>query len=153
MLKVLTILTVLVSFATAKVSYCGPDNVICKYESMYATYQERTKVFPMGKPVLSTLLIELFDGKALKSQMAYVQTLNEDMVEAAVLFLDPIKNIDRTEILEDGSNRKVIKRTFTTSLTAHIGSEEVPVRQTLIYTITKKYSSWKISEIQTAYVD
>lgn len=151
--KLLVTVALLSNLSFAGKEYCGPDSIICRYESMFDTFKERSAVYPMSKPLLNDILVELFDGRALKTQIGYVQTIDEDLVEVSILFLDPILKIDSTKILVDGPQMKKVRRVFTTRQVAYIDGKEMHISQALVYTLTKEYSSWKISEIQNVPVD
>jgi len=149
MKKILVFLIlVIISSSFAGNNPCGPDGILCRYEKMYDQYDSMRIIYPDEKAVVKNLLRTFFAGKALTSQINYLDNIHLEGYEGIILFPSPIsKVISYKETTLGPDTLIIVKKVQEKTLAFDEQGSKVLQTISYQYTLTKVLGTWKIIKI------
>lgn len=149
MKKILAILILIsISSSFAGGSSCGPDEIICRYENMYSQYDSMRNTYPNEKALIKNLLRTFFAGKALTSQINYLDNIDLAGYDGIILFPAPISRVvSYTETVQGSDTIIIVKKVQEKTLALDEQGSEVIQTISYQYSLTKILGTWKIVKV------
>lgn len=141
------LLTLAINAQAGKKTYCGPDSVICRYESAYTQLEQISKFAAGNKSIIWALLYDYTDGAYFGHMTKYVNSMGTSTVDGTLVFLDPTNKVVSTKILLDTPSKKVVKRVLSEERLVLIDDKETVSNIVLIYTVSNDSGKWKINNL------
>jgi len=149
MKKILVVLILIsVSSSFAGNSSCGPEEIICRYENMYSQYDSMRTIYPNEKALIKNLLRTFFAGKALTSQINYLDNIDLAGYDGIILFPAPISRVvSYTETVQGSDTIIIVKKVQEKTLALDEQGSEVIQTISYQYSLTKILGTWKIVKV------
>lgn len=144
---VLILLAASISVQAKTTNDCGPDSVICRYEQLYTKYSLLSKFASSNKSIIWALLYENTSGKLFNQLSKYIESTGTPSFDGSLVFLDPANVVISTTVLSNNPSKKIIKRVVRENRTITVEGVETVSELTLIYTLSKDGSFWKVSDL------
>ena len=128
---------------------CGPDGILCRYEKMYDQYDSLRTTFPNEKALIKNILRSFFAGKALTSQINYLDNIDLAGYDGIILFPAPISRVvSYMETVQGLDTLIIVKKVQEKTLALDEQGLEVIQTISYQYSLTKVLGTWKIVKVR-----
>lgn len=141
------LLTLAINAQAGNKTYCGPDSIICRYESLYTQFDQISRYASGNKSIIWALLYEHTTGQFFTKMNKYIGSMDSQSFDGTLVFLDPAAKVVSTKVLVDTKTKKIIKRVLRENHFIVVDEKETVSDLILIYTLTNDSGKWKICDI------